>query len=77
MALNRVRVTLNLGLATLTSFIDLLSPDLIPGTTFFLVKKVNTLIHNGLAGSPEICESVSAPTGESCVVDETSHAHTG
>lgn len=71
MAINRARVTFNLGLATFTSFVDLLSPELIPGVTLFLVKRVNTLVYNGVPNSSEICESVPASTGESCVVDET------
>jgi len=76
MSLDRVRITFNLGLATFTSFVDLLFPDLIPGTTLFLLKKVDTLIHNGFPCSPEICKPVSASTAESCVVDETRRAHT-
>lgn len=76
MALDRARITFNLGLATFTSFVDLLFPDLIPGTTLFLLKRVNTLIHNGLACSSEICKPVSASTAESCIVDETRRAHT-
>ena len=72
MALHRARIAFNLGFATFTSFVDLLFPELIPGTTFFIVKRVNTLVYNGVAGSSEICESISASTGESCVVDETS-----
>lgn len=72
MALHRARITFNLGFATFTSFVDLLFPELIPGTTHFLVKRVNTLVYNGVADSSEICESISASTGESRVMDETS-----
>ena len=72
MALHQARITFNLGFATFTSFVDLLFPDLIPGTTFFIVKRVNTLLYNGVSGSSEVCGSISASTGESCVMDETS-----
>ncbi len=72
MALNRARITFNLGFATFTSFVDLLFPDLIPGTTYFLVKRVGTLVYNGVPNSSDVCESVSASTRESCIVDETS-----
>ena len=72
MAFHRACITFNLGFAAFTSFIDLLFPELIPGTTFFLVKRVNHLISNEFQYSSEICGEVSASTGESCVVDETS-----
>ena len=72
MTFHRARITFNLGLAAFTSFVDLLFPDLIPGTTHFLVKKVGILVYNGVPNSSEVCESVSASTGESCVMDETS-----
>ena len=72
MSLHRARITFNLGLATFTSFVDLLFPELIQGTTHFLVKRVVTLVYNGVSSGAEICESISASTGESCIVDETS-----
>jgi hypothetical protein len=72
MALHRARITFNLAFATFTSFVDLIFPELIPGTTFFIVKRVNTLVYNGVSSGAEICGEVSASTGESCVVDETS-----
>jgi hypothetical protein len=70
--MNRVQITFNLAFATFTSFIDLFCPKLIPGTTFFIVKRVNTFINNGLEGSSGVCKEVSASTGESCIMDETS-----
>ena len=72
MSLHRARIAFNLGLATFTSFVDLLFPELIPGTTNFLVKRVDTLVYNGVSGGSEICGSISTSTGESCIVDETS-----
>lgn len=69
---DRIRITFNLGLATYTSFIDCLFPNFYPGTTLFLVKKVGVLIDNGLHGSSGVFEEVSASTGESCIMDETS-----
>jgi hypothetical protein len=68
----RIRITFNLALATFTSFVDCLSPDFYPGTTLFLVKKVGVLIDNGVGYSSGVCNEVSASTGESCIVDETS-----
>jgi len=73
---SRIRITFNLWLATFTSFVDCLYPDFYPGTTLFLVKKVSTLIGNGVYSSSGVCNEVSASTGESCVVDETNDDHT-
>lgn len=68
---DRLRITLNLVLATFTSFVDCVFPNLYPDVTKFLVKKVYVYIDNGVSSSAEICGSFSASTGESCVVDET------
>jgi hypothetical protein len=68
---DRVRVTFNLMLATYISLVDCAFPGLCPGTTYHLVKKVGTLIDNGLQCGSGVCSEVSAATGESCVVDET------
>ena len=40
----RLRISFNLAMATFTSLIDAFFPDLIPGTTTFLVKKIDRLM---------------------------------
>lgn len=67
----RFRILLNLTLATYTAFVDCFFPNAYPGATEFLVKKVGTLINNGVSFGSEFCEELSTSTGESCIVDET------
>tara|TARA_R110000803_G_scaffold75066_5_gene139334 strand:+ start:2164 stop:2436 length:273 start_codon:yes stop_codon:yes gene_type:complete len=70
--MDRIRIVVNLGFATFTALVDLCFPELIPGTTQFIVKRVSAIINNGFEGSSRICEEVSASTGESRIMDETS-----
>ena len=73
LTLARARIFCTLSLATFTSFIDLFSPAIFSGVTVFLVKRLDHYVcTNGFTCGAEIHEQVSASTGESCVVDETS-----
>ena len=51
MLAERLRISFNLAMATFISLIDAFFPDLLPGTTSFLVKKIDRLmIKYGFAG---------------------------
>ena len=74
LAIDRIRITFNLLLAAYISIVDCLVPDMFPGTTSFLVKKVSTLIYNGVHSRTGVLQEVSASTRESCIMDEASYS---
>lgn len=55
MLAERLRITFNLAMATCTSLVDAFFPDMIPGATTSLVKKIDRLmIKYGFTGSDQI-----------------------
>jgi hypothetical protein len=44
MITERLRITFNLAMATCTSLVDAFFPEMLPGTTTFLVKKIERLM---------------------------------